>query len=115
LFIIGQDGETMSTYGKAMISLYSAKAFPLAESRITEMKAALKKKGDALPRQVKNIKHQHALKLDMAKTYVCDCFKGQGKFWAFSCDFCDYDLHLVCVEEACSECLVGVEDVNITA
>jgi nucleoredoxin len=105
----------MSTYGKAMISLYSAKAFPLAESRITEMKAALKKKGDALPRQVKNIKHQHALKLDMAKTYVCDCFKGQGKFWAFSCDFCDYDLHLVCVEEACSECLVGVEDVNITA
>ncbi|CAK7354366.1 unnamed protein product [Dovyalis caffra] len=103
LVIIGQDGKIISTDGKAIISLYGAKAFPFTESRITEIEAALEKEGDALPRQVKDKKHQHALKLDMAKAYVCDCCKGQGKFWAFSCDVCDYDLHPACVEEACSD------------
>lgn len=115
LVIIGQDGKIISTDGKAMISLYGAKAFPFTESRITEIEATLKEEGDALPRQVKDIKHQHALKLDMAKAYVCDCCNGQGKFWAFSCDTCDYDLHPACVEEACSDCLMKVGDINITA
>lgn len=101
LIILGQDGKTITTDGKAMISLYGAKAFPFTESRIMELETFLQKEGDALPQQLKDIKHHHILKLDMAKAYVCDCCKRQGRFWAFSCDVCDYDLHPACVEEAC--------------
>lgn len=97
--IIGQDGKTISTNGKAMISLYGAKAFPFTDSKIAEIEVGLKKEGDALPQQVKDIKHQHLLKLDMAKAYICDCCKRQGRFWAFSCYVCDYDLHPGCIEE----------------
>lgn len=98
LVLIGPDGKTMSTNGKEMISLYGAKAFPFTESRIAEIETALKKEGDALPREVKDVKHEHELKLDMAKAYVCDCCKMRGRFWAFSCDVCNYDLHPKCVE-----------------
>ncbi|KAL9442715.1 hypothetical protein AB3S75_016151 [Citrus x aurantiifolia] len=98
LVLIGPDGKTISTNGKEMISLYGAKAFPFTESRIAEIETALKKEGDALPREVKDVKHEHELKLDMAKAYVCDCCKMRGRFWAFSCDVCNYDLHPKCVE-----------------
>ncbi|KAG8636484.1 probable nucleoredoxin 3 [Manihot esculenta] len=99
LVMIGEDGKTISTDGKGMISSYGAKAFPFTERRIAEIEAGLKKEGDALPQQVKDIKHQHELKLDMAKAYVCDSCKRQGRFWAFSCQVCDYDLHPGCVQE----------------
>ncbi|CAN1324220.1 Probable nucleoredoxin 3, partial [Linum perenne] len=98
LVLIGEDGKIMSTEGKSMISLYGAKAFPFTESRVSEIQAALRKEGEALPKQVKDKKHGHVLKLDMAKAYVCDCCKMQGRFWAFSCHVCDYDLHPACVE-----------------
>lgn len=100
LVLIGADGKSVTTNGKAMVSLYGAKAFPFTESRIGELEAALRKEGAALPAQVKDVKHEHVLKLDMAKAYVCDFCKEQGKFWAFSCDVCDYDLHPTCVEKA---------------
>ncbi|XP_024031662.1 probable nucleoredoxin 3 isoform X2 [Morus notabilis] len=100
LVLIGADGKSVTTNGKAMVSLYGAKAFPFTESRIRELEAALIKEGEALPAQVKDVKHEHVLKLDMAKAYVCDCCKEQGRFWAFSCDVCDYDLHPTCVEKA---------------
>lgn len=99
LVIVGPDGKTISTKGKNMISLYGAKAFPFTESRIAEIETGLKMEGDALPQQVKDRKHEHELKLDMAKAYLCDCCKKQGRFWAFSCDLCDYDLHPTCVEQ----------------
>ncbi|RVW17362.1 putative nucleoredoxin 3 [Vitis vinifera] len=96
---LSSDGKTISTNGRAIISSYGAMAFPFTESRTTEIEAALKEEGDALPRQVKDLKHEHILKLDMAKAYVCDSCKKLGRFWAFSCDVCDYDLHPTCVEE----------------
>lgn len=99
LVLIGPDGKTISTNGKEMISLYGAKAFPFTEPRIAEIEASLRKEGDAFPHQVKDVKHEHELKLDMAKAYVCDYCKQQGRFWAFSCDVCNYDLHPTCVEE----------------
>ncbi|WCJ30565.1 protein kinase C-like zinc finger protein [Euphorbia peplus] len=99
LVIIGEDGKTRSRDARGMISLYGAKAFPFTEQRVSEIEEALKKEGDALPKQVKDTKHDHVLKLDMAKAYVCDCCKRQGRFWAFSCDVCDYDLHPGCVQE----------------
>ncbi|KAL5537615.1 hypothetical protein UlMin_044854 [Ulmus minor] len=101
LVVIGPNGKAISTDGKAMISLYGAKAYPFTEWRIMELEAALRKEGDALPAQVKDMKHEHLLKLDMAKAYVCDFCKQQGRFWAFSCDVCDYDLHPTCVEKTC--------------
>ncbi|GAV63650.1 C1_3 domain-containing protein/Thioredoxin_8 domain-containing protein [Cephalotus follicularis] len=97
--LIGPDGKTISTNGKSMISLYGAKAFPFTESRIAAIEATLRKEGGALPHQVKDAKHAHVLKLDMAKAYVCDSCKEKGRFWAFSCDVCDYDLHPTCAEE----------------
>uniref|UniRef100_A0A5B7B7T9 protein-disulfide reductase n=1 Tax=Davidia involucrata TaxID=16924 RepID=A0A5B7B7T9_DAVIN len=99
LVLLGPDGKAISTNGRAMISLYGANAFPFTESRITEIEAALRKEGEGLPHQVKDPKHEHILKLDMAKAYLCDSCKKHGKFWAFSCDVCDYDLHPNCVEE----------------
>ncbi|XP_050215517.1 probable nucleoredoxin 3 [Mercurialis annua] len=99
LVMIGEDGKTMSTDGKGMISLYGAKGYPFTERRIIEIEAELKEEGEALPQQVKDRKHEHALKLDMARAYVCDCCKRQGRFWAFSCDVCDYDLHPACVQQ----------------
>ncbi|OMO61929.1 hypothetical protein CCACVL1_23149 [Corchorus capsularis] len=85
LVLIGPDGKTISTNGKSIISLYGAKGFPFTQSRITEVETSLKKEGDALPQQIHDKKHQHVLKLDMAKAYVCDYCKRQGRFWAFSC------------------------------
>ncbi|KAL6212618.1 hypothetical protein ACLB2K_017836 [Fragaria x ananassa] len=99
LVLIGPDGKAVSTKGRALISLYGAKAFPFTEMRIKELEAALGK-GEALPPQVKDIKHDHMLKLDMAKAYVCDFCKKQGRFWAFSCEVCDYDLHPTCVDKS---------------
>ncbi|GLU01107.1 hypothetical protein SLE2022_184320 [Rubroshorea leprosula] len=98
LALIGPDGKTITTKGKNMISLYGANSFPFTESRIAEIETSLKKEGDALPQQVKDTKHEHMLKLDMAKAYLCDSCKKQGRFWAFSCDLCDYDLHPSCLE-----------------
>lgn len=99
LVIIGPEEKTVTTNAREMVSLYGSRSFPFTESRIAEVKACLKKEGDSLPRKVKDKKHEHELKLDMAKAYVCDFCKKQGRFWAFSCDACDYDLHPTCVEE----------------
>ncbi|KAE9603755.1 putative protein-disulfide reductase [Lupinus albus] len=99
LVLIGPDGKVISENGKFVISSYGAEAFPFTESRIRDLEAALRKQGEALSKQVEDIKHEHVLKLDMAKAYVCDSCKNQGKFWAFSCDVCDYDLHPSCVEK----------------
>ncbi|OMO91083.1 hypothetical protein COLO4_18649 [Corchorus olitorius] len=70
LVLIGPDGKTINTNGKSIISLYGAKGFPFTQSRITEVETTLKKEGDALPQQIHDKKHQHVLKLDMAKAYV---------------------------------------------
>lgn len=99
LILIGPDGKTLSTNGRTLISLYGATAFPFTEAQITETKVALRKEGERLPQKVQDPKHGHELKLDMAKAYLCDACKKQGRFWAFSCDVCDYDLHPSCVEE----------------
>lgn len=99
LVLVGPDGKTISTNGRAIISLYGAMAFPFTKSKLGEVEAALRKEGDALPREVKDIKHEHLLKLDNAKAYLCDSCKMRGRFWAFSCDVCDYDLHPACIEE----------------
>ncbi|KAB2619215.1 nucleoredoxin 3 [Pyrus ussuriensis x Pyrus communis] len=90
LVLIGPDGRAISTNGKAMISLHGAKAFPFTESRIKKLEAALRNEGEALPPQVKDLKHEHMLKLEMAKAYVL----------GISCGVCDYDLHPNCVEKS---------------
>lgn len=99
LVIIGPEEKTVCTNAREMVSLYGSRSYPFTESRVAELEACLKKEGDSFPRKVKDKKHEHELKLDMAKGYVCDFCKKQGKFWAFSCDACDYDLHPTCVEE----------------
>ncbi|XP_059638466.1 probable nucleoredoxin 3 [Cornus florida] len=99
LVLLGPDGKTVNTNGRGIIAMYGAKAFPFTELRTAEIEATLRKEGDGLPHQVKDPKHEHVLKLDMAKAYVCDYCNKNGKFWAFSCDVCDYDLHPSCVEE----------------
>lgn len=99
LILLGPDGKIISTSGRAMISLYGAMAFPFTEPRIAGIEATLRKEGERFPRKVQDPKHIHELKLDMAKAYVCDACRKQGRFWTFSCDVCDYDLHPRCVEE----------------
>ncbi|KAK2978071.1 hypothetical protein RJ640_015709 [Escallonia rubra] len=98
LVLIAPNGSTISTNGRAMISLYGAMAYPFTESRIEEVEALLRKQGDGLPQQVSNPKHEHVLNLVMAKAYVCDFCQKHGRFWSFSCDVCDYDLHPTCVD-----------------
>ncbi|GAB4854087.1 hypothetical protein Ancab_022669 [Ancistrocladus abbreviatus] len=105
LVVVGADGKTITTNGRALVSTYGSMAFPFTETRIAAIEAALNKEGDSLPQVVQDHKHEHELKLDMAKAYVCDACKKQGRFWAFSCDVCDYDLHPSCVES-----FVAVED-----
>ncbi|KAK6927768.1 DC1 [Dillenia turbinata] len=107
LILIGPDG-TISREGRTMASLYGAKAFPFTASRAEELEAAVKKEGDGLPDQVKDPKHEHPLQLDMAKAYVCDSCKKPGRFWAFSCDICDYDLHPTSIEYTQRESLFEV-------
>ncbi|KAF7830172.1 putative nucleoredoxin 3 [Senna tora] len=99
LVLIGPDGKVMSVNGKVMVSSYGAEAFPFTESRIRDIEAAVRKEGEGLAQEVEDVKHEHLLKLDMAKAYVCDFCEEQGRFWAFSCDVCDYDLHPSCVEK----------------
>lgn len=100
LVVIGADGKTTSEKGRGLVSLYGAEAFPFTEERIEELEAAVKKEAEELPSNVEDIKHEHVLKLELAKAYVCDFCKRPGKFWAFSCDVCDYDLHPTCVEQS---------------
>ncbi|XP_022962540.1 probable nucleoredoxin 3 isoform X1 [Cucurbita moschata] len=98
LVLIGADGKTASENGRGLVCLYGAEAFPFTEERIEELEAAVKKEGEELASNVEDIKHEHVLKLELAKAYVCDFCKRQGRFWAFSCDACDYDLHPSCVQ-----------------
>ncbi|KAK9097675.1 hypothetical protein Syun_024720 [Stephania yunnanensis] len=100
LVIIGPDGKLVSTNGKAMISSYGAEAFPFTTSRVIEVETVIRIKGDGLPKQVKDTKHEHLLKLDMAKAYICDHCRKQGRFWVFSCEKCDFDLHPGCIEKS---------------
>ncbi|KAK9683949.1 hypothetical protein RND81_10G177200 [Saponaria officinalis] len=104
LVVIGPDGKTVTANGRDMVSLYGAMAFPFTKERISEIEAALRKDGERLPDQVQDPRHVHELKLDMAKVYVCDACKKRGRFWAFSCDVCDYDLHPTCVEDGFQAC-----------
>ncbi|KAL0557721.1 hypothetical protein IC582_006271 [Cucumis melo] len=98
LVLIGADGKTSSENGRGLVCLYGAEAFPFTEERIYELETAVKKEGEELPSNVEDIKHEHVLKLEFAKAYVCDFCKLQGRFWAFSCHVCDYDLHPTCVQ-----------------
>lgn len=98
LVLIGVDGKTSSENGRGLVSLYGAEAFPFTEERIEELEAAVKKEAEELPSNVEDMKHEHVLKLELAKAYVCDFCKSQGRFWAFSCGVCDYDLHPSCVQ-----------------
>ncbi|XP_073003768.1 probable nucleoredoxin 3 [Typha latifolia] len=98
LVIIGPDGKAVTTDGRAVIAKYGSVAFPFTESRAAEVEAALQKEGEGLPNQVKDPRHVHELKLDIAKAYVCDVCRSQGRHWVFSCDLCDFDLHPSCVE-----------------
>ncbi|CAI9295829.1 unnamed protein product [Lactuca saligna] len=99
LIILGPNGKTITTNGRKLVSLYGAKGFPFTESKILGVESSLMKEGDELARQVMDRKHEHILKLDMAKRYICDFCKKQGSFWAFSCNVCGYDLHPSCIEE----------------
>lgn len=99
LVLMGQEGKVLSTNGRALISTYGASAFPFTESKVSEVEEALQKEGEGLPRQVLDPKHNHMLKLDMAKAYICDLCRKQGRFWVFSCDICDFDLHPGCIQQ----------------
>lgn len=99
LILIGPDCKIISSDGRAIISMYGAMAFPFTETKITEIEDALREEGETLPSKVQDPKHIHELKLDMAKAYICDACRKQGRFWTFSCTVCDYDLHPTCVEE----------------
>ncbi|XAR57670.1 Protein-disulfide reductase [Bertholletia excelsa] len=96
LVIIGPDGQTITMNGRGMISMYGAKAFPFTQGRIGEIEAALRKEGEGMPSHLKDPKHDHVLKLDMANAYVCDFCRKPGRFWTFSCPVCNYDLHPTC-------------------
>lgn len=93
LIILGPNGKTITTNGRKLVSLYGAKGFPFTESKILGVESSLMKEGDELAREVMDRKHEHILKLDMAKRYICDFCKKRGSFWAFSCNVCGYDLH----------------------
>ncbi|KAD2805303.1 hypothetical protein R6Q59_029437 [Mikania micrantha] len=99
LIFLGPNGKTISTNGREMVSSYGARGFPFTEAKIAEIEKSLMKEKDGLPQQVKDSKHEHILKLDMAKAYICDFCKKRGVFWAFSCSVCGYDLHPTCIEE----------------
>ncbi|OAY66751.1 putative nucleoredoxin 3 [Ananas comosus] len=99
LVILGPDGKTLRTDGRAIISNFGATAFPFTEAKVAEAEEALKKEGEKLPHQVKDPRHEHVLKLDIARCYVCDSCKKQGRYWVFSCARCDFDLHPSCIEE----------------
>lgn len=99
LIFLGPNGKTISTNGREIVSLYGARGFPFTEAKILEIETSLMKEKEALPQQVMDSKHEHILKLDKAKAYICDFCKKRGKFWAFSCDVCGYDLHTTCIEE----------------
>ncbi|XP_071734115.1 probable nucleoredoxin 3 [Rutidosis leptorrhynchoides] len=99
LIIFGPNGKTINTDGRELVSLYGARGYPFTEAKITETEKSLLKEKDELPKQVMDCKHEHILKLDMVKAYMCDFCKKRGAFWAFSCHVCGYDLHPTCIQE----------------
>ncbi|KAK1268844.1 putative nucleoredoxin 3 [Acorus gramineus] len=97
LVVIGADQGELSTDGRAMVAAYGAAAYPFTEAREAELEAGLKREGEGLPKLVRDTRHAHTLRLDMIKAYVCDSCMGKGRFWAFSCADCDFDLHPACL------------------
>ncbi|KAL3747967.1 probable nucleoredoxin 3 [Eucalyptus grandis] len=98
LIIVGRDGRTASREGREMVSEYGAMGFPFTAERRREIEEALREEGEKLGRrEVKDARHEHALKPGMAKAYVCDSCKREGRFWALSCEDCNYDLHPTCL------------------
>nr|XP_043607891.1 probable nucleoredoxin 3 [Erigeron canadensis] len=98
LILIGPSGKTISTNGREIVSLYGARGFPFTKAKILEIETSLVKEKDGLPQEIMDCKHEHILKLDMAKAYICDFCKKHGTFWAYSCDVCGYDLHPTCIK-----------------
>lgn len=99
LVILGSDGRTLEVDGRAMVCSYGAKAFPFTPTRVTELEMEIRKEGEELPEHIMDYRHSHMLKLDRTKAYVCDLCKTRGKFWVFSCDECDFDVHPSCVQK----------------
>lgn len=99
LIILGANGETISRDGRTMIARYGSLAFPFTEKRSKEVERMLGEDGERLPRLVSDPRHEHLLKLDMARNYVCDVCQRTGRFWVFSCSQCDFDLHPSCHRE----------------
>lgn len=97
LVLLGSDGRTMEVDGRVMVCSYGAKAFPFTPIRVTELEMEIRKEGEELPEHVMDSRHSHVLKLDRTKAYVCDLCKTRGRFWVFSCDECDFDVHPSCV------------------
>ncbi|KAK3143763.1 hypothetical protein QOZ80_4AG0304640 [Eleusine coracana subsp. coracana] len=100
LMVLGPDGKVLKTDGRTVITTYGSMAFPSTESRVSEVEAVLKKEGDKLPHRVNDPRHEHELELDMANAYVCDDCQEQGRYWAFTCKQCNFDLHPSCVGES---------------
>ncbi|GAB2222950.1 hypothetical protein Droror1_Dr00017082 [Drosera rotundifolia] len=100
LVLIGADGKLISANGRSLVSAYGALAFPFTEASVGELETALRKEGENLPQVVKYVNHEHELKLEMAKAYMCDACGCRGKFWAFTCDACNYDLHPSCLDQS---------------
>ncbi|KAG9449325.1 hypothetical protein H6P81_009290 [Aristolochia fimbriata] len=96
--LLGPDGKTLSTNGRNLITSHGAKAFPFTETKITDLERLLEKEREGLPEQVSDPKHQHELKLDRAMAYVCDGCTRPGRFWVFSCNNCNFDLHPQCLQ-----------------
>ncbi|KAJ4763433.1 Kinase C-like zinc finger protein [Rhynchospora pubera] len=99
LIILGAEGNVISRDGRVMITRYGPAAFPFTEKRVKEVEGTLEEEGARLPREVSDPRHEHVLKLDMARNYVCDVCQQGGRFWVFSCRQCDFDLHPCCAEK----------------
>ncbi|KVI04395.1 hypothetical protein Ccrd_017292 [Cynara cardunculus var. scolymus] len=68
LILLGPDGRTISTNGRAMISLYGARGFPFTEPKILEIEASLTMEGDGLRQEVKDFEGSSATFEDSSAT-----------------------------------------------
>eukprot|EP01123_Difflugia_compressa_P008841 TRINITY_DN276_c0_g1_i1.p1 TRINITY_DN276_c0_g1~~TRINITY_DN276_c0_g1_i1.p1 ORF type:complete len:396 (-),score=102.55 TRINITY_DN276_c0_g1_i1:92-1279(-) len=102
ILVCGSSGEVISSNGRALVSSHGANGFPFTKARVDELNKVINEKMAALPKKVKDARHQHELELRESVyggSYGCDGCGAGGSGWVYHCDECGFDLHTGCAKQ----------------
>eukprot|EP00246_Nothoceros_aenigmaticus_P016997 TRINITY_DN800_c0_g1_i1.p1 TRINITY_DN800_c0_g1~~TRINITY_DN800_c0_g1_i1.p1 ORF type:complete len:608 (+),score=153.44 TRINITY_DN800_c0_g1_i1:128-1951(+) len=101
LVILTGDGKTATLEGRTMVDTLGARSFPFTSEREQELAEEQDRKIEKLAKEVLLTEHEHPLTLMRSpypqESYYCDVCGDAGQRWAYRCNDCGYDAHVMCV------------------